>query len=59
MINECETGQNDCSPDAECKDTQDSYICSCKSGYVDVSPDTVNRPGRRCLLSKFCKVLFG
>uniref|UniRef100_A0AC34QH72 Uncharacterized protein n=1 Tax=Panagrolaimus sp. JU765 TaxID=591449 RepID=A0AC34QH72_9BILA len=49
LINECMTGQNDCSSEATCTDTEDSYICACPSNYIDVSPDTVNRPGRRCL----------
>ncbi|CAB3403060.1 unnamed protein product [Caenorhabditis bovis] len=50
LLNECETGQNDCSPDAICTDTEDSYICACPQTHIDLSPDTVNRPGRRCLL---------
>lgn len=53
VINECITGQNDCSSEATCTDTEDSYICACPSNYIDVSPDTVNRPGRRCLKSIF------
>lgn len=52
LINECQTGQNDCSKEAICTDTEDSYICSCPHSHLDLSPDTINRPGRRCLLSK-------
>ena len=43
------SGQNDCSPSAICTDTEDSYICSCPANFLDVSPDSKNRPGRRCL----------
>uniref|UniRef100_A0A7E4VNX4 Transmembrane cell adhesion receptor mua-3 n=1 Tax=Panagrellus redivivus TaxID=6233 RepID=A0A7E4VNX4_PANRE len=49
LIDECTTGQNDCSSKAICTDTEDSYICACPNDHIDVSPDTVNRPGRRCL----------
>jgi hypothetical protein len=47
--NECATGRNDCSPNADCIDTQDSYLCNCRTGYQDVSSDIQQRPGRRCL----------
>lgn len=50
LINECQTGQNDCSEEATCTDTEDSYICACPQSHIDLSPDTVNRPGRRCLM---------
>lgn len=53
VVDECQTGQNDCSPEATCTDTEDSYVCACPDKYIDVSPDTVRKPGRRCLLSKF------
>lgn len=49
MVNECTTGQNDCSPQATCTDTEDSFVCACPSDYIDVSPDPARRPGRRCL----------
>ncbi|VDN40780.1 unnamed protein product [Gongylonema pulchrum] len=32
-------------------DTEDSYECACPAGYIDVSPDTAQKPGRRCLLN--------
>uniref|UniRef100_F1KPJ6 Transmembrane cell adhesion receptor mua-3 n=1 Tax=Ascaris suum TaxID=6253 RepID=F1KPJ6_ASCSU len=50
LVDECQTGQNDCSPEATCTDTEDSYVCACPDKYIDVSPDTVRKPGRRCLL---------
>ncbi|VDN55231.1 unnamed protein product [Dracunculus medinensis] len=50
LVDECRTGQNDCSPEAICTDTEDSYICACPPGHIDVSPDTIHLPGRRCLL---------
>lgn len=52
VVDECRTGQNDCSPEAICTDTEDSYECACPTGYIDVSPDVARKPGRRCLLSK-------
>ncbi|TKR77104.1 hypothetical protein L596_018138 [Steinernema carpocapsae] len=48
LINECVTGQHECSPDALCTDTDESYICSCKPGFVDESPDPTHKPGRVC-----------
>uniref|UniRef100_A0A8R1EW22 EGF-like domain-containing protein n=1 Tax=Caenorhabditis japonica TaxID=281687 RepID=A0A8R1EW22_CAEJA len=50
LINECQTGQNDCSEEATCTDMEDSYICACPQTHIDLSPDTINRPGRRCLM---------
>uniref|UniRef100_A0A158RCP8 VWFA domain-containing protein n=1 Tax=Thelazia callipaeda TaxID=103827 RepID=A0A158RCP8_THECL len=50
LVDECQTGQNDCSPKATCTDTEDSYECACPVGYIDVSPDISHKPGRRCLL---------
>lgn len=55
VIDECQTGQNDCSLEAICTDTEDSYECACPTGYIDVSPDIARKPGRRCLLSKLQK----
>lgn len=52
VVDECQTGQNDCSSEAICTDTEDSYECACPHGYIDVSPDIARKPGRRCLLSK-------
>ncbi|PAV59374.1 hypothetical protein WR25_03507 [Diploscapter pachys] len=50
LIDECATGQNDCSREAICTDTEDSYECRCPATHIDLSTDPVNRPGRRCLL---------
>ncbi|GMS89863.1 hypothetical protein PENTCL1PPCAC_12038, partial [Pristionchus entomophagus] len=50
LIDECATGQNDCSAEATCTDTEDSFICACPASHNDVSPDVASRPGRRCLL---------
>jgi hypothetical protein len=52
VVDECSTGQNECSQDAICTDTEDSYICSCPATHLDVSPDPLNKPGRRCLLKQ-------
>ncbi|KHJ44769.1 EGF-like domain protein [Trichuris suis] len=53
LINECEQRElNDCSPNAWCTDTLDSYQCHCKRGYVDRSPDMLRYPGRICLAKK-------
>uniref|UniRef100_A0A914WTS8 EGF-like domain-containing protein n=1 Tax=Plectus sambesii TaxID=2011161 RepID=A0A914WTS8_9BILA len=49
LVNECTTGQNDCSPQATCTDTEDSFVCACPGDFIDVSPDPARRPGRRCL----------
>ncbi|KHJ83084.1 calcium binding EGF domain protein [Oesophagostomum dentatum] len=50
VVDECATGQNDCSREAICTDTEDSYVCACPPTYIDLSADPVNRPGRKCLL---------
>lgn len=49
FINECDNNQlNDCSPDAICTDTSEGYVCRCKSGYVDFSPNLHKTPGLIC-----------
>ncbi|KAK6743395.1 hypothetical protein RB195_010571 [Necator americanus] len=50
LVDECATGQNDCSREAICTDTEDSYVCACPATHIDLSADPVNRPGRKCLL---------
>lgn len=47
-INECAESRHDCSPNADCQDTPDSYKCRCRDDFVDESPDPSNRPGRVC-----------
>lgn len=42
---------NTCDPNAICQDTDESYVCSCKTGYIDQSPDPVNKPGQKCFVS--------
>ena len=32
-INECISGQNDCSENADCLNTEGSFRCQCHSGY--------------------------
>ncbi|CAJ0941120.1 unnamed protein product, partial [Mesorhabditis belari] len=46
-VNEC-LGENECDQNAICKDTPESYICTCRDGYEDVSTDKVHKPGRKC-----------
>ncbi|XP_051470318.1 uromodulin-like 1 [Apus apus] len=42
---ECESEDDDCSPDASCFNTLGFYQCSCNEGFADVHPE---RPGRSC-----------
>ncbi|NWX23055.1 UROL1 protein, partial [Aegotheles bennettii] len=42
---ECESEEDDCSPDALCHNTLGFYQCSCNEGFADVHPE---RPGRSC-----------
>lgn len=48
MKNECETGENDCDVNADCHDTDESYICTCRKGFTDKSPNLSRMPGRVC-----------
>ncbi|KFD62989.1 hypothetical protein M514_03614 [Trichuris suis] len=48
QINECAHQLHDCSPFATCTDTFDGFICTCSPGFIDESPDRVNKPGRKC-----------
>lgn len=47
-INECKENRHDCSPNADCIDTAESFMCKCRDDFVDESPDSRNRPGRIC-----------
>ncbi|KAJ8342562.1 hypothetical protein SKAU_G00324900 [Synaphobranchus kaupii] len=39
-MNECARPElNNCSPEAECLNTEGSYNCSCRPGYADLSPN--------------------
>ena len=46
-IDECASGIHGCSPDAECKNVNGSYKCSCKLGY---SGDGRNCQGKLTVL---------
>ncbi|KJH45791.1 EGF-like domain protein [Dictyocaulus viviparus] len=39
---------HDCDVNARCTDTDESYICTCNSGYIDKSSDQARKPGRHC-----------
>ena len=45
LRNECQTGEHDCSPNADCQDLEQGFTCACKSNYRDALP---SRPGRVC-----------
>jgi len=51
IINECETGQNDCHKNGECIDLPGGYECRCKAPYRDESPRG-SKTGRMCLLNE-------
>ncbi|XP_010021556.1 PREDICTED: uromodulin-like 1, partial [Nestor notabilis] len=42
---ECDSEEDDCSPDASCHNTVGFYQCSCNEGFADVHPE---KPGRSC-----------
>ncbi|XP_045548187.1 uromodulin-like 1 isoform X1 [Salmo salar] len=44
-VDECSTGNMDCSPWAQCTNTWGSYSCLCLDGFTDSNP---SRPGRGC-----------
>lgn len=51
MIPECDNPSlNDCdSPDrALCIDTDEGYLCQCRQGFFDISPQPRAKPGRLC-----------
>uniref|UniRef100_A0A158PBM6 EGF-like domain-containing protein n=1 Tax=Angiostrongylus cantonensis TaxID=6313 RepID=A0A158PBM6_ANGCA len=48
-VNECSVKSlNDCSEFAFCEDAKEGYVCSCRVGYVDASPNVTHYPGRIC-----------
>ncbi|XP_030603045.1 uromodulin-like 1 [Archocentrus centrarchus] len=49
-INECASGENDCSQWATCNNTWGSYTCVCLVGFTDNNPE---RPGRACQVATF------
>lgn len=54
--NECgNKSDNDCHQFATCSDLTDGYQCRCKEGFVDVSTDSVMKPGRDCKQSNLRK----
>lgn len=45
---------NDCDSLAECNDENPYNIqCRCPKGFIDVSPDKKNEPGRKCIKGNF------
>ncbi|ULU02771.1 hypothetical protein L3Y34_002395 [Caenorhabditis briggsae] len=47
VFSQCEQA-NECDRNAFCSNTYDGPKCQCKDGYLDVSPDPVRLPGRKC-----------
>ncbi|VDK69878.1 unnamed protein product [Litomosoides sigmodontis] len=50
VMDECAAGTHDCDRNANCINTDEEYICTCKQGYIDESPDQLRKPGRVCRL---------
>lgn len=47
--NEClNPKDNDCAKEADCIDTDDGYLCQCKTGFFDESQDP-QKTGRVCI----------
>ncbi|KAK6036049.1 hypothetical protein COOONC_26446 [Cooperia oncophora] len=54
LLNECgDKKLNDCDPSATCMDNPLSYECLCRENFLDVSPDPVKKPGRKCIKCQF------
>ena len=45
-LDECLSGDVDCSSEAECVNTWGGYDCACSDGFMDANP---SRPGRSCM----------
>uniref|UniRef100_A0A183D1V9 EGF-like domain-containing protein n=1 Tax=Gongylonema pulchrum TaxID=637853 RepID=A0A183D1V9_9BILA len=52
LQDECTSGAHDCDKNARCIDTDDGFLCACRNGFLDQSPDPVNKPGRVCVAEK-------
>ncbi|VDO59525.1 unnamed protein product [Onchocerca flexuosa] len=48
LVDECASGIHDCDRNANCINTDEGYICTCKEGHIDESPDQARKPGRVC-----------
>uniref|UniRef100_A0AC35TFU5 EGF-like domain-containing protein n=1 Tax=Rhabditophanes sp. KR3021 TaxID=114890 RepID=A0AC35TFU5_9BILA len=49
LVNECLSGIHDCNRNAICTDLDEGYLCSCKYGFRDESPEPTKRAGRICV----------
>jgi len=48
-INEClNASLSRCSPNALCEDAKEGYVCRCREGFLDASPNVTHFPGRVC-----------
>uniref|UniRef100_A0A1I7XQH9 EGF-like domain-containing protein n=1 Tax=Heterorhabditis bacteriophora TaxID=37862 RepID=A0A1I7XQH9_HETBA len=49
LYNECQDPKaNDCDKNADCIDTDDGYVCQCKTGFFDENNDPI-KTGRVCI----------
>ncbi|XP_054751327.2 uncharacterized protein LOC129257098 [Lytechinus pictus] len=50
-LNECVSREdNDCDDNAYCINTEGSFTCQCREGFIDISLNIRDRPGKRCVL---------
>nr|XP_054751328.1 uncharacterized protein LOC129257098 isoform X2 [Lytechinus pictus] len=50
-LNECVSREdNDCDDNAYCINTEGSFTCQCREGFIDISLNIRDRPGKRCAL---------
>jgi hypothetical protein len=52
LKNECLTGEHNCGQNAKCINTDNGFICSCPTGYIDQSPDPIRSPGKVCVAER-------